>query len=154
MNFLICLLSLFVAALARPDFSYEFQQPLPNNGKHWAVIVAGSNGYFNYRHQVIYSYFFFGYILTAFFFIKSVTIIAVAELISKLDYSTWGVLIDMTMMDPLLWGPGQLFAYWEISQAFCHLLIIFTINFLKYSFRNTRTVKQFGSRSGPTFCLS
>ena len=98
MNFLICLLSLFVAALARPDFSYEFQQPLPNNGKHWAVIVAGSNGYFNYRHQVIYSYFFFGYILTAFFFIKSVTIIAVAELISKLDYSTWSVLIDMTSM--------------------------------------------------------
>ena len=102
MNFLICLLSLFVAALARPDFSYEFQQPLPNNGKHWAVIVAGSNGYFNYRHQVIYSYFFFGYILTAFFFIKSVTIIAVAELISKLDYSTWSVLIDMTMLLLLL----------------------------------------------------
>ena len=21
-------------------------------GKHWALIVAGSNGYYNYRHQV------------------------------------------------------------------------------------------------------
>lgn len=25
---------------------------LKNGGKHWAVIVAGSNGYDNYRHQV------------------------------------------------------------------------------------------------------
>lgn len=24
----------------------------PDNGKHWVVIVAGSNGWYNYRHQV------------------------------------------------------------------------------------------------------
>ena len=23
------------------------------NGEQWAVIVAGSNGYYNYRHQVL-----------------------------------------------------------------------------------------------------
>lgn len=31
-------------------------QPLPlqepEGGKHWVVIVAGSNGWYNYRHQV------------------------------------------------------------------------------------------------------
>ena len=37
--------------------------------------------------------------------------------------------------------------------AFCHLLIFFTINFLKKSFQeNNLSVKQYGSRSGPTFC--
>lgn len=25
---------------------------LPNDGKNWVVIVAGSNGWYNYRHQV------------------------------------------------------------------------------------------------------
>lgn len=25
---------------------------LPNGGKIWALLVAGSNGYYNYRHQV------------------------------------------------------------------------------------------------------
>ena len=24
---------------------------IPNGGKIWVVLVAGSNGYFNYRHQ-------------------------------------------------------------------------------------------------------
>ena len=24
----------------------------PENGKNWVVIVAGSNGWYNYRHQV------------------------------------------------------------------------------------------------------
>ena len=24
----------------------------PDGGKNWVVIVAGSNGWFNYRHQV------------------------------------------------------------------------------------------------------
>lgn len=27
---------------------------LPNGGKIWALLVAGSNGYYNYRHQVIF----------------------------------------------------------------------------------------------------
>ena len=27
------------------------QQDIPNGGKIWVVLVAGSNGYFNYRHQ-------------------------------------------------------------------------------------------------------
>lgn len=26
--------------------------PSAVSGNHWAVIVAGSNGYYNYRHQV------------------------------------------------------------------------------------------------------
>ena len=25
---------------------------LKNNGLHWALLVAGSNGWYNYRHQV------------------------------------------------------------------------------------------------------
>lgn len=24
----------------------------PDGGKHWVLIVAGSNGWYNYRHQV------------------------------------------------------------------------------------------------------
>ncbi|TRY93359.1 hypothetical protein DNTS_032854 [Danionella cerebrum] len=28
-----------------------FPAELPENGKHWVVIVAGSNGWYNYRHQ-------------------------------------------------------------------------------------------------------
>lgn len=28
------------------------QQPITGDGDHWAVLVAGSNGWFNYRHQV------------------------------------------------------------------------------------------------------
>lgn len=30
----------------------KIEKNLPNGGKHWALIVAGSNGWFNYRHQV------------------------------------------------------------------------------------------------------
>ena len=33
----------------------------------------------------------------------------------------------------------------------CHLLIFFTFNFFE-KFRNTISVKQFGTRSGLTFC--
>lgn len=29
----------------------NLKRELPNGGKHWALIVAGSNGWFNYRHQ-------------------------------------------------------------------------------------------------------
>ena len=29
-----------------------FPSQQPDSGKHWVVIVAGSNGWFNYRHQV------------------------------------------------------------------------------------------------------
>lgn len=29
-----------------------FPAEQPDNGKHWVVIVAGSNGWYNYRHQV------------------------------------------------------------------------------------------------------
>ena len=50
MKSLIVLLSLYVAVFARPDV-YEFEQ-LRENGKHWVFLVAGSNGYMNYRHQV------------------------------------------------------------------------------------------------------
>lgn len=30
-----------------------------SSGTKWAVLIAGSNGYWNYRHQVIYLFFFF-----------------------------------------------------------------------------------------------
>ena len=47
----------------------------------------------------------------------------------------------------------ELFAYWVILHAFCHLLILFKINFLEKFFQEYyQSVKQFGSRSGPTFC--
>ena len=26
-----------------------------SEGKHWALVVAGSNGWYNYRHQVLYT---------------------------------------------------------------------------------------------------
>lgn len=29
-----------------------FPSQEPENGKNWVVIVAGSNGWYNYRHQV------------------------------------------------------------------------------------------------------
>lgn len=29
-----------------------FPSVQPNGGKTWVVIVAGSNGWYNYRHQV------------------------------------------------------------------------------------------------------
>lgn len=30
----------------------SFPSQEPDGGKHWVVIVAGSNGWYNYRHQV------------------------------------------------------------------------------------------------------
>lgn len=29
----------------------SFPSPEPDGGKHWVLIVAGSNGWYNYRHQ-------------------------------------------------------------------------------------------------------
>lgn len=40
------LLSLALGAGAAPQSDPE------DGGKHWVVIVAGSNGWYNYRHQV------------------------------------------------------------------------------------------------------
>lgn len=31
---------------------FGFPSQEPEGGKHWVVIVAGSNGWYNYRHQV------------------------------------------------------------------------------------------------------
>lgn len=42
------LLSLVLGAGAGP---FGVDDP-EDGGKHWVVIVAGSNGWFNYRHQV------------------------------------------------------------------------------------------------------
>lgn len=33
----------------------SFPSQEPDGGKHWVVIVAGSNGWYNYRHQVMRS---------------------------------------------------------------------------------------------------
>lgn len=41
----LALLGLSVALVV----GYPFQEP--DSGKHWVVIVAGSNGWYNYRHQ-------------------------------------------------------------------------------------------------------
>jgi len=30
----------------------SFSHSLKDGGKHWALLVAGSNGFENYRHQV------------------------------------------------------------------------------------------------------
>lgn len=56
--FLLCLIAGSVYSF--PEHVVEFEQALEKleepeeGGKHWALLVAGSNGYFNYRHQVNY----------------------------------------------------------------------------------------------------
>lgn len=52
MQKLAVLLCCVVAALGA-SIDAEFGLPeIQNGGVHWALIVAGSNGYYNYRHQV------------------------------------------------------------------------------------------------------
>ena len=34
-------------------YGFEFNEVNDVKGNHWAVIVAGSNGWYNYRHQVM-----------------------------------------------------------------------------------------------------
>ena len=41
----------------------ELQKPLEDNGVHWAVLVAGSSGYYNYRHQVVIFFLFSSFIV-------------------------------------------------------------------------------------------
>ena len=44
-------------------------------------------------------------------------------------------------------------AYWVIFHTFCRLLIFFKFNFFEKFFQEYhQSVKQFGSRSVPTFC--
>lgn len=43
--------SLLLLALAGLAAAFPADDPL-DGGKHWVVIVAGSNGWYNYRHQV------------------------------------------------------------------------------------------------------
>merc|ERR1719326_1626998 len=43
--------SLFVAALSGAATGQHAPFPPPGSPQHWAVIMAGSNGYMNYRHQ-------------------------------------------------------------------------------------------------------
>lgn len=45
----LCLSAFIALSLSQGDGKLPF---LKNGGKHWALIVAGSNGYYNYRHQV------------------------------------------------------------------------------------------------------
>ncbi|RWW18756.1 hypothetical protein BHE74_00027631 [Ensete ventricosum] len=43
-------------------------------GTRWAVLIAGSNGYFNYRHQVaVPSFFFLALVVYLFLFGESIT---------------------------------------------------------------------------------
>jgi len=52
MTMLVKLLILVGVAFAFPD---KLRLPeLKNGGVHWAFLVAGSNGWMNYRHQVKY----------------------------------------------------------------------------------------------------
>ncbi|KAH3845222.1 hypothetical protein DPMN_087497 [Dreissena polymorpha] len=46
----LALLCLCGVGLALPRNVFEFEQP-KNGGQTWALLVAGSNGYYNYRHQ-------------------------------------------------------------------------------------------------------
>lgn len=43
--------SLLLLALAGLAAAFPTEDPA-DGGKHWVVIVAGSNGWYNYRHQV------------------------------------------------------------------------------------------------------
>jgi len=45
---LILQLSLFLVLLLETSCTKQ----LENGGKNWALLIAGSNGFFNYRHQV------------------------------------------------------------------------------------------------------
>ncbi|MEQ2201202.1 hypothetical protein XENOCAPTIV_008985 [Xenoophorus captivus] len=31
-----------------------YPSPEEDSGKHWVLIVAGSNGWYNYRHQIVH----------------------------------------------------------------------------------------------------
>jgi len=62
---LLCLFVLFAGIVEgrrrfRPNFDYDFQQKadVEDNPRIWAVLVAGSSGWYNYRHQadVAHSY--------------------------------------------------------------------------------------------------
>ncbi len=52
----ICTVLLISLALAHAKvFKFDQSEGLPeleNGGKHWAILVAGSNQFINYRHQV------------------------------------------------------------------------------------------------------
>ena len=55
MKTLIAFLALCAVALGATVFEFEqaLEQAPKNDGKHWVLIAAGSNGYYNYRHQVL-----------------------------------------------------------------------------------------------------
>lgn len=54
----VVLVSLAAAYAAKIETVFKFEQVEEirvkddSDGVHWAVIVAGSNGWYNYRHQV------------------------------------------------------------------------------------------------------
>ena len=47
----LCVLLAFVGLSVAIPSDFVFP-PLENGGKNWALLVAGSNGWGNYRHQV------------------------------------------------------------------------------------------------------
>jgi len=46
----VAILLMFASSLAFDERVVSFEKPQAD-GKHWALLVAGSNGYYNYRHQ-------------------------------------------------------------------------------------------------------
>lgn len=48
----MCKSALLVLLGVSVGLGKSFPSQEPDGGKHWVVIVAGSNGWFNYRHQV------------------------------------------------------------------------------------------------------
>ena len=50
MSFLFILV-VSTAVTAADAFMDEAEGGLPNGGKIWVLLVAGSRGYYNYRHQ-------------------------------------------------------------------------------------------------------
>lgn len=49
----LCILLAFVGLSVAIPSDFVFP-PLKNGGKNWALLVAGSNGWGNYRHQVYF----------------------------------------------------------------------------------------------------
>ena len=47
----LCILVVSTIVTAADAFMDEAEGGLPNGGKIWVLLVAGSRGYYNYRHQ-------------------------------------------------------------------------------------------------------
>ena len=64
-----------------------------------------------------------------------------------------GPMLRIKTLDELIFINVLNTVQWVIFHAFCRLLLFFKSNFFEKLFQEYhQSVKQFGSRSGPTFC--